>query len=65
MIEIEKAKCVVILATNKPIVMDPAMERRFAVKVYFHLPDADLRYKLWQALLPKFVTLAPDVDLRK
>ena len=65
LIEIEKARCVVILATNKPVDLDPAMERRLAIKVYFRLPDVELRYRMWQALMPGFIKLAPDVDLRK
>jgi AAA+ superfamily predicted ATPase len=65
LIEIEKAHCVVILATNKPVDLDPAMDRRLAIKVFFPLPDAELRYRIWQALMPGFVKLAPDVDLRK
>lgn len=35
LIEIEKAHCVVILATNKPVDLDPAMDRRIAMKVPF------------------------------
>jgi hypothetical protein len=65
LIEIEKARCVVILATNKPVDLDPAIERRLAIKVHFRLPDVELRYKMWQALMPGFIKLAPDVDLRK
>ena len=65
LIEIEKTRCVVILATNKPVDMDPSLDRRLAMKVHFQLPDADLRYRMWQALMPGFVKLAPDVDLRK
>lgn len=65
LIEIEKARCVVILATNKPVDLDPAMERRLAIKVHFRLPDADLRHRMWQALLPDFIKLAPEVDLRE
>jgi hypothetical protein len=65
LIEIERARCVVILATNKPVALDPAMERRLAMKVHFQLPDADLRYRMWLALMPDFIRLAPDVDLRK
>jgi len=62
--EIEKAHCVVIMATNKPGNLDPAMDRRLAMKVFFPLPDAEMRYRMWQSLLPAFVKLAPDVDLR-
>ena len=64
LIEIEKAHCVVILSTNRPARLDPALDRRLSLKVCFAIPDADLRYRMWQALTPGFATLAPDVDLR-
>lgn len=63
LIEIEKARCIIILATNQPVELDPALERRIAMKVHFPLPDATLRRKIWQALLPECVQLAPDVNL--
>ena len=63
LIQIEKARCVVIFATNKAGHIDPAMERRLAMKIHFPLPNAEQRLKIWQALLPDFVKLAPDVDL--
>ena len=63
LIEIEKAHCVVILATNKPVDLDPAMDRRIAMKVPFLLPDSELRLEMWKALIPASVELAPDVDL--
>jgi DNA polymerase III delta prime subunit len=63
LIEIEKARCIIILATNKPVDLDPAMDRRIAMKVPFELPDAPLRLQMWQALIPKTVKLASDIDL--
>jgi SpoVK/Ycf46/Vps4 family AAA+-type ATPase len=63
LIQIEKARCVVIFATNKAGQMDPAMERRLSMKIHFPLPDAEQRLKIWQALLPGFIKFAPDVDL--
>jgi len=63
LIQIEKARCVVIFATNKGGQIDPAMERRLSMKIHFPLPDTEHRLKIWQALLPDFVRLAPDVDL--
>lgn len=63
LIEVEKARCVVILATNKPVNLDPAMDRRIAMKVQFTLPDAELRLQMWEALIPDTVTVAPDIDL--
>jgi len=63
LIELEKARCAVIMATNKPVDLDPAMERRFAMKVAFTIPDACTRLRMWQSLLPAGFELAPDVDL--
>jgi len=63
LLEIEKSRCVTILATNKPLELDPAMERRISMKVKFELPDAGLRLRMWKALLPPTVQLNTDVDL--
>lgn len=63
LLEIERARCIVILATNKPVALDPALERRVAMKVHFQMPDSAMRLKLWKALLPEAITLAGDVDL--
>lgn len=63
LIELEKARCVVILATNRPVDLDPALERRISMKTYFPIPEADVRLRIWQALIPPTVNLAEDVDL--
>jgi hypothetical protein len=63
LLELEKSHCITILATNRPVELDPAMERRLALKVHFTLPDARLRLQMWQALTPKTLPLADDVDL--
>ncbi len=63
LIELEKARCVVILATNRPVELDPALERRISIKTYFSIPDSDVRRRIWDALIPPTVTLAEDVDL--
>lgn len=64
LIQIEKARCVVIFATNKAGRIDPAMERRLCLKIHFPLPDAEQRLKIWRASVPDFVGLADDVDLK-
>jgi len=64
LLEIEKSRCITIMATNKPLELDPAMERRLAMKVKFELPDVQLRELMWRSLLPPEVTLAPDVNLQ-
>lgn len=63
LLELEKSRCAVIMATNKPVDLDPAMERRFAMKVSFPIPDAGTRLRLWQSLMPAGFELAPDVDI--
>lgn len=63
MLEMEKARCLIIMATNKPITLDPAVERRISLKVPFGIPDAVIRRGIWQALIPDSVQLADDVDL--
>jgi SpoVK/Ycf46/Vps4 family AAA+-type ATPase len=63
LIQIEKARCVIIFATNRAGKIDPAMERRLSMKIHFPLPDTEQRLKIWQALLPDFIKLAPDIDL--
>ncbi len=62
LVQIEKARCVVILSTNKPVDLDPAMERRLSMKIHFQLPSSEMRSRMWQALMPDFVKLSSDVD---
>jgi len=61
LLEMEKSRCITILATNRPVELDPAMERRLAMKVHFTLPDAPLRLQMWIALMPGSVRFAADV----
>ena len=63
LIQIEKARCVIIFATNRAGKIDPAMERRLSMKIHFPLPDTEQRLKIWQALLPDFIKFDPDIDL--
>jgi AAA+ superfamily predicted ATPase len=62
LIQIEKAHCVVILSTNKPVDLDPAMDRRLSLKIHFQIPSLKLRHRMWQALMPDFIKLSSDVD---
>lgn len=63
LLEMEKSRCITILATNRPVELDPAMERRLAMKAHFTLPDAALRLQIWKALMPGSVRFADDVNL--
>jgi SpoVK/Ycf46/Vps4 family AAA+-type ATPase len=63
LIEIEKAECITILATNKTVSMDPAMDRRISLKIPFSLPGEQDRKNIWQALLPANMEYGSDVEL--
>ncbi len=64
LIEIEKAKCITILATNKTIAMDPALDRRISLKIQFNLPDKNDRLAIWKTLLPNNMEYGESVNLR-
>lgn len=52
----------VILATNNRNHLDSAFNRRFTFITRFTWPDAALRAQMWQAIWPKTLELADDVD---
>lgn len=54
---------VVILATNLHGNIDDAFARRFQSMVYFPMPDANARLKLWQGIIGDKLPLEEDVDL--
>jgi AAA+ superfamily predicted ATPase len=54
---------VVILASNLKGNIDQAFSRRFQSAVYFAMPDAGQRLKLWRGLFRDAGRLGPDVDL--
>jgi len=65
LIEIEKAECITILATNKIVVLDAALDRRITMKVPFHLPDEDQREMIWRAMVPPNIVIGEDVDFKR
>lgn len=56
---------VVILATNLKANIDEAFARRFQSVVYFPMPDAEQRLRLWVGILGGKHRLAQDVSLEK
>lgn len=50
--ELEDFQGILIATTNLAQNLDGAFERRFLYKVQFNLPDADVRRRLWQSMLP-------------
>lgn len=62
---IEKSRCITILASNRIVDMDPALDRRITMKVRFEIPSEDQREKLWKALIPDNVKLSGDINLKE
>ena len=61
--EIERFPGLVVLATNRRVHLDAALERRIALKVEFVRPGPAERRAIWSKLLPDRLPLAEDVDL--
>jgi len=61
--ELERFTGVCILATNRRVSLDPALERRISVKVQFEKPNRMTARAIWDIILPKDLPLGLDVDL--
>ena len=61
--EMERFEGVCVLATNRKVSLDKALERRVSLKVPFERPDLAARRRIWEKLLPPELPLARDVDL--
>lgn len=60
--QMENYPGVVILASNLAKVMDRALDRRIDIAVEFPIPDATLRRRIYERLVPKEAPLAKGVD---
>ena len=61
---LEEHELPVILTTNRADALDPALERRLALKVIFNPPGEKERVKIWRLHLPRKMPLADDVDIK-
>jgi SpoVK/Ycf46/Vps4 family AAA+-type ATPase len=59
---IENFAGMVILTTNFGEAIDEAFERRIRFRIRFLDPDAPLRLRLWQSMIPSGVPLSDDID---
>jgi hypothetical protein len=61
--ELERFDGVCILATNRRVSLDKALERRIGLKVEFERPGREARRAIWGKLIPAKMPLAEGVDL--
>jgi SpoVK/Ycf46/Vps4 family AAA+-type ATPase len=54
---------IAILATNLPLSLDPALDRRVTLQLDFELPPPRSRERIWRLMLPPQTPLAEDVDI--
>jgi SpoVK/Ycf46/Vps4 family AAA+-type ATPase len=62
--EFERLDGVAILATNRAVVIDEAMQRRILYRLDFEIPTPDLRAEIWRKHLPESAPLADDIDCK-
>jgi AAA+ superfamily predicted ATPase len=63
--ELERFEGVVILTTNREIVLDEAFARRILLKLKFEIPNACIRAKIWRSFFTEKAPLAEDVDFEE
>ncbi len=62
---LEAHEGLVILATNRPDVLDPALRRRLLWRLHFPRPDERTRRRLWRHMLVEGLPLASDIDVEE
>ena len=60
--EVEAFPGVCILATNRDVVLDPALERRISRRVRFNPPTPAMSAQIWRKMIPEKLPLAGDLD---
>lgn len=63
--EIERFEGICILATNLMKRLDPALERRIALRIEFERPDRQQARQIWDALLPTKLPLAKNINFTR
>jgi len=63
--EIERFDGVVVLTSNRNHKLDPALERRIALKLEFPSPSQEIRKRIWKKLIPDTCPLHKNVSYTK
>lgn len=63
--QMEKFSGMVILTTNREVVIDTAFERRLLLKLRFDPHPPEIRTKIWHSLLKDCPRLSPDVNFEE
>jgi AAA+ superfamily predicted ATPase len=63
--EVEVFSGVCILATNRDLVLDPALERRISRRIRFEPPTAEMGSNIWRLMMPKAMPLVEPPDFEQ
>lgn len=63
--QLERHEGVVLMATNRPAVLDPALARRVGWRIEVPMPDATARAAIWDRLLPPKVPREAPIDVER
>ncbi len=63
--ELERFEGIVVFTSNMDGLLDPALERRVALKVKFELPTIEMRKEMWRTHIPSVLGIADDVDFER
>ena len=61
--QLERFEGICILATNRKITLDKALERRITLKVDFPRPNLQERRRIWEKIMPRTMPTSRDLDL--
>ncbi len=60
--ELEQYDGILILTTNREIIMDKAFNRRILLKLRFDIPGPEERTRIWRLVIPEKTPLSDDID---
>lgn len=63
LVEVERFNGIVVMATNRAVVLDEALFRRITITVQFDFPTPSLRKEIWKNHIPTEFKLDESVDL--
>jgi SpoVK/Ycf46/Vps4 family AAA+-type ATPase len=65
LVELERHNGICVMTTNRPIMLDKALQRRIDVVLDFPFPDREARERIWKHHIPDKAPVDKDVDYKK
>lgn len=62
LVELERHNGICVMTTNRPVILDRALQRRIDVVLDFPEPDAEARERIWKHHIPSKAPVDKDID---